>query len=483
VSISCFTSATELVRALRQREISAVQLLDLFTAQYERHNPQVNAICTFSHEARKAAVHADEALARGEAVGPLHGLPVSFKDSFETKGMRTTCGYPAIRDWVPDQDATVVARIRKAGGIPFAKTNVPPLLAGFHSNNEIFGCTNNPWNLAYTAGGSSGGSAAALAAGMTPFDPGSDMLGSIRVPAHFCGVAGLKPTQNRVSIHGHYPPLPGWAMAGNLLSTRGPMARSVEDLLLTLPIMAGYDPLDPDSVPVPLEDPPAKAFSDYRVAWTDDFGGVRVTTETRLALERTAALLEKAGMRVEKTSPAELDFERIWRAAGEICTGILSWASSPEERQAWSEGLRAKAGEGPLQAGSYEGLQGNQVTWMRALETRQDLILKLRRFFESWDGWLVPTTCAPAFRSEDYLKPVEVGGAFLAPQTAMASHVAPFNLSGSPAVTFPVALSGEGLPIGLQLVGPSWGDMALLRLAHRIEGLLGPFPIAPGYLA
>ncbi len=480
MSFSCWSTATELVAGLRKREISAVEVHDLFIAQIEKLNGRVNAICTLAPEARETAAAIDAAAARGEDVGALGGLPVSFKDSYETKGIRSTCGFPPAKDWVPEQDATTVARVRAAGGIPFAKTNVPPLLGGFHTDNPIFGRTNNPWNLACTSGGSSGGSGAAVAAAMTPLDMASDMLGSTRVPAHFCGVAGLKPTQYRISAVGHYPPMPGWAWAGNMLGTRGPMARRIEDLILMFPLLVGSDPRDPEAVPAPpLEEHAPKPWKDVRVAWTDDFGGVPVTRETRRILEDTARALEKAGARVEKASPPGIDFESIWMAAGEIYGGTIAYGQSPEDLASWTESLQAEADDGPIQRGTFQGARGDLFSWMRALEKRLKFILLLREFLTAWDGWLVPTTCAPAFRSDDYEKPIIVDGRSLPSRTAVGSHVAPFNLSGFPAVTFPGGLSDDGLPIGLQLVGPAWRDLQVLRLAQGIEQLIGPPAMAP----
>jgi amidase len=482
MSLHCFSSATQLVRAIRDKSISCVEVLDLFVRQYERHHAQVNAVCTLDQDgALNSAKAADAALARGESFGPLHGLPVSFKDSFETKGIRTVCGHPPLRDFIPQQDAFAVAQVRRAGGIPFAKTNTPPLLAAFHTDNPVFGRTNNPWDLDRSPGASSGGSGAALAAGMTPLDIGSDMLGSIRLPSHYCGLAGLKPTQYRVSPSGHYPPLPGVFYAGNVLATRGPMARCIADLIFAFPVVAGFDPTDPEAIPMPLEDYPVKPFSAYRIAWTDDFGGIPVTPETRAALEKTARALESAGCRVEKISPSGLDFPKVWEAAGEIFSGTISQGMSATDRESWVEFLRAEASTGSLETGRFRGPLQNYESWCQAQQIRLDLILKLRAFFESWDGWLVPTACTPAFRHEEVEKPLIVEGRSLPYFSAVASYIAPFNLSGSPAVTIPAALSPEGLPICLQLVGKPWEDLPLLRLAERIEEVIGGFPTAPGF--
>lgn len=478
--LNCFSTATDLVRAIRTREISSLEVVELFLAQHDQHNAAINAICALDAEsARSAAQAADAALARGESLGPLHGLPVSFKDSHATRGLRTACGLESLKDFIPDHDGFAVARIRAAGGIVYAKTNVPTLLGGFHTDNTLFGRTNNPWNPDCTPGGSSGGSGAALAAGMTPLDIGSDMLGSIRIPAHYCGVAGLKPTQFSVSPMGHYPPLPGAFSAGNILSTRGPLARCIDDLLLALPVIAGPDPADPDAIPISFMSSPELPPTSYRVAWTDDFGGMPVSADTRAALERTAAALQQAGLRVEKASPSALDFDRIWFAAGELYAGTISQGMSDEVRNGWLDTLRTTARDGALEAGCCRGAELSYKSWFNSIAVRQDLILQLRKFFEQYDGWLVPASCGPAVTHDNVDKPREINGASVAYMSAVASHVAPFNLSGSPAVTIPAALSSDGLPIGLQLVGRPWQDMQLLRLAQCIEQVIGRLPSAP----
>lgn len=480
--VTCFSSATEIARAIRRRHISSVEALQLFLDQYERKHRHINAICTLDAEgALRAAREADATLARGEVRGPLHGVPVSFKDSHATAGVRTACGFPLMQDHVPTVDGHVVACVRRAGGIVFAKTNVPPLLGAFHTDNPVFGRTCNPWQVDHSPGGSSGGSGAALASGMTPLDYGSDMLGSIRLPAHFCGVAGVKPTQFRISPEGHYPPLPGSFHAGNVLATRGPLARRVEDLLLAMRVIAVPDPQDPEAIPMPVEASPRNPFEQYRVAWTDDFGGVPVSAETRAALESTARALQARGCRVEKASPPGLDFERVTSAAAEIFSGTIAQAMSTPDRLAWLEAVEPTATDGAMEAGRLRGLQLDYASWFRSMAVRLELIVQLRRFLEHWDGWLVPTSCAPAFRHDEVERPRQVASRSVPYFTAIATHVAPFNLSGHPVVTIPAARSAEGLPIGLQLVGRPWQDMQLLRLAERVQEAIGTLPAAPGF--
>jgi amidase len=262
-----FSSTTQLATAIQAGHVSATEVLEAHLAQIATHNPTLNAIITMDAErARERAQEADKALARREIWGPLHGVPFTLKDAHATAGMRTTTGFPPLANYIPKIDSTVTARLKAAGGILMGKTNVPVMLADYQSTNPIFGRTNNPWNVERTPGGSSGGAAAALAAGMTPFEIGTDLSASIRIPAHFCGVCGLKPTEHRVPLTGLIPGLPG-PRPVRIMSCIGPMARTVEDLALLYAIIAGPDGHDTDVAPVPLDEVPQLALKDLRIAF------------------------------------------------------------------------------------------------------------------------------------------------------------------------------------------------------------------------
>ncbi|WP_246675888.1 amidase [Mesorhizobium sp. B2-5-4] len=249
-----FSSATDLAAAIAARKISAVEALDAHLAQIDRHNPAVNAVISLDRDgARERAEEADAALSRGEALGPLHGVPFTLKDMHETSGMKTTVGFPLFADYVAKEDSPVVNRLKTAGGVLMAKTNVATMLSDWQSDNPLFGRNSNPWNLQRTPGGSSGGAAAAVCTGMTPFDIGTDMQDSIRLPAAFCGVYGLKPTEHRVSLAGAFPDPGGAARSVRLMSCLGPLARSIDDLALIYRIISGPDDRDTDLAPVPVE--------------------------------------------------------------------------------------------------------------------------------------------------------------------------------------------------------------------------------------
>src|SRR5205085_11891325 len=326
-----FASASELAAAICARRTSAAELVELYLSRIERHNPSLNAVCTLDAAgARRRAREADAALARGELWGALHGVPMTIKDALETAALRTTGGHPPLKDYVPAKDASAVARLRSAGAILLGKTNVPPLSADYRADNPIFGRTNNPWNLERTPGGSTGGGAAAVAAGLSAFDVGSDLAGSVRTPAHFCGLFGLKPTERRIPNAGHIPEPPGVPRAVRHMNVLGPLARSVEDLALITKTLCGAHLAEPDVPPMPWSEPPARPLKAHRFAWSADFGGVPVTRETRHAIHKLGDALANAGGMVEERNPDGFSFDEAWEAWGEIA--IAERAATGAER-------------------------------------------------------------------------------------------------------------------------------------------------------
>lgn len=324
-----FRTAGELARMIRSREASSSEVLEGHLRQIREHNPALNAIATLDEgTARERAKEADSALAHGEIWGPLHGVPVTIKDSFETAGLKTTSSYKPLAGYRPQQDASVVARLRAAGAIVLAKTNMPELALDIQSASPVFGRANNPWDPERTPGGSTGGGAAAVAAGLSPLEIGSDLGGSIRIPAHFCGIFGFKPTEHRVPESGHIPGLPGDPKTVRHMAVFGPLARSVEDLTLCLSLIAGPDGRDWEVPPLPLQEVRDRPLEEASFAWTDDFGGVPVTADTRSALEKVAQTLSDQGCRVERLNPPGFDFAAAWRAYGEI-VGTETGASLP----------------------------------------------------------------------------------------------------------------------------------------------------------
>ncbi len=480
---SGFATAGELADAIRDRQLSAVEAHDMHASRIERYNAPLNAIVIPNPDARARAVAADEALARGEIWGPLHGVPVTIKDIYDVRGLRNTAGYPPARNNVSTTDATVTARMQGAGAIVLGKTNVPLLCYDWQCDSPIFGRSNNPWDNSRTPGGSTGGGAAAVAAGLSPLEIGSDAAGSIRIPSHFCGVFGLKPTEDRVSGagHGELPDRPPGGLRH--LVSFGPLARSVADLRLALTLLEGTDPRRVEVPPVPptARRPEPLRPESVRIAWMDELPHCPTSAETASTVRAAADALRAAGCRVERAAPLHFDIEEALATWGEI-NGFEMGAITPAPirllirnttflglgRTRWTRGLRG-------------GFGMNGPRYINALTTRERLIEELESFLGGIDAWLLPVAAVPAFRHMRSGKSLAVDGRSVPYTTAVGSYSAPFNLTGSPAVALPAGQSGEGLPIGVQLVGRRWGDDHLLSVAELVAGILGPFRRPPGY--
>ncbi|HEX5691746.1 MAG TPA: amidase [Roseiflexaceae bacterium] len=453
-----FTTATDLAEMIRTRQVSAIEVLEAQLAHIAAHNPALNAVVTLDEAgARERARSADAALAKGEEWGPLHGVPMTLKDAHAVAGMRTTCGFPPLADYVPPEDGSAAARLKAAGAIIMGKTNVPTLLADAQTDNPIFGRTNNPWDLARTPGGSSGGACAAVAAGMTPLEVGTDLSGSIRMPAHCCGVYGLKPTEHRVSLEGIVAGPPNGPRPVRIMSTVGPIARSLDDLALGLQVLAGPDRRDTEVPPVALVPHDTPSLRNLRVAWAPTFPSIPVANDIRAAIERLASELEGRGSRVEACLP-NVDFG----AQGELFNdllGLIMGAFQPAE----------EANE-PITLAAY----------FAALARRDGFIRQWEDFFDDWDVLICPTAMTPAFAHCPQGAPIDLDGAQV-DYWNFFGHSFPFNLTGHPALVMPCGQDRVGLPIGVQLVGQLWSEEKLLAIARAVEPLTGGFQRPRGY--
>jgi amidase len=453
-----FAPAHRLAAAIRDRTVSAVEVVEAQLARIARYNPKLNAIVTLDAEgARGRAVAADAATARGESRGPLHGVPVTLKDGHETKGMRTVAGLEQCRDHVPATDGAVAARLKAAGAIVLGKTNVPPRLRDVQAANPVFGRTNNPWDIERTPGGSSGGAAAAVAAGLAPLDVGSDLGGSIRLPAHFCGVYGFKPTERAVPLTGHLADPPGMPHNFRIMFSLGPIARDVEDLALALRVIAGPDGCDHDVPPTPLPEAGEVRLGGLRLAFAPSFPEMPVAAEVAAAVEHFAVSLSATGARIEPALP-EIDFAGQRRLFADLTDG-LSFAVYPE-----------KEGRPHMTLAAY----------LEALDRRDELISAWERFFDEWDAFLCPPVMCTAFAHRKMGEPVAVDGADT-PYWSLLNYTCPFNLTGHPAGVMPVGFDRKGLPIGVQVVGRRWGDFRLLAIMRLLAEHTAGFRPPPGF--
>ncbi|HPA83962.1 MAG TPA: amidase [Deltaproteobacteria bacterium] len=488
-----FLPAHRLADMIRTGRISSTEAVEAYLEQIERHNPGLNAIVTLDAEgARKRAREADEALKRGEIWGPLHGVPVTFKDNYATAGLRTTNSHPPLAEYVPDFDATVVERIRKAGAVILGKTNLPQIAMDYQTRSPVFGVANNPWDVNRTPGGSTGGGAAAVAAGMTALCMGNDIGGSIRIPSHFCGIYGIKPTENLVSKHGISPGMPRMDSVGyrsvRHLACSGPLARSIEDLILSLRIIAGPDLKDQDVPVVCLDDPPPREMKDLRIAWTDDFGGITVTEETSRAIQEFAGRLARAGCTVERAQPENFDPEMVWGTYGRIMDMELGPYNPPLMRFVnflfgWSyrKDVPMIRMVYPITFDKY----------MTDLTRRDALTASLEEFLQEWDVWVTPVSTTPAYPHIEpktyfgpypvYTQGVSVDGTEINYLVANSAYTTVFNLTGSPVVVTPIAYTEDGMPIGVQIAGKRWRDMELLTIAGMLDKAAGAYRTPPGY--
>jgi amidase len=486
-----FFSVTELAQGIRDRSFSTVEVLQAYLTQIAKHNSNLHAICTLDEErAYQRAKAADEAIANGENWGAFHGVPITVKDTLETAGLRTTAGYKPLANYIPQQDATTVARLRQAGAIILGKTNTAELAADYQSTNSIFDRVNNPWNLNCTSGGSSGGSAAAVAAGLSPLGLGTDLGGSIRQPAHCCGVFGIKPTEFRVSTAGHVPELPGKPRCIRHMLGAGPLARSVEDLRLCLSIIAGSDRRQPDLPPIPLDVPSEKPLTARRIVWTDRFGNIPITNDSREAIHKFINNLESFGCQPELATFSNFDFDAAWENYGEVLVYELSVAESLFSRQSmrrslnflfYSRQVNPKFQNNPMERGFYKVFQADFHKYFRALTRREVFIAQMDEFFDSWDILLCPVATVPAFPHRPTGSPIDVDGIKLPYIMGCGAYTTIFNLTGNPVVTMPIGRSQSGLPIGIQVVGKRWQDMELLAIAEQLSEITGGFQRPPGY--
>ena len=487
-----FASAHKLSRIIRQREISIVEVLDAYLKQIAKHNSKVNAIATLDEaRAKKRAIAADEALARGEIWGQLHGVPIAIKDTFETSGLLTTAGYKPLKNYIPSQDATVVARLRQAGAIIIGKTNPAEMASDFQSTNDLFGRVNNPWNLDYTSGGSSGGSAAAIAAGFSVLDLGNDCSGSTRQPAHFCGVFALKPTDRRLPTTGHIPEVPGMPRCIRQLMTVGSFARSIEDLRLCLLLTVGADSRQPDTPPVPLDTPLSKPLQNLRIAWMDGWDKIPVASEIKEAIRAVVSKLTQVGAYVEHLTPPQLDLQEAFRVCNQL-TALNFIYSQPTDFDTAKKTIpvmfrEATEGEKVLRHLSNLSqflpslLNPTLKGYFKILTQRDFLISQMDEALQPWDVWLCPVAMTAAFTHRPKGAAIEIEGRKVPYFLANAAYTMLFNLTGHPVVVIPIGQTENGLPIGMQIVGKRWKEMELLTIAQEINQVAGNFRHPPGY--
>lgn len=458
-------TAHELAALIKSRAVSPVEVLDAHLAVIERVNPKLNAIVTLAAEAARASARAaEDAVIRGEALGPLHGLPIGVKDVTPTAGIRTTYGSRLYADHVPDHDAEIVRRLKAAGAIVIGKTNTPEFAAGANTVNEVFGATRNPWNVKLSVGGSTGGGAAGLAAGMFPLAEGTDFGGSLRVPAAFCGVVGLRPTPGLTPL---YPTALPW----DTLRVSGPMARTAEDVALMLSAVGGPFDKSPISLPSSVADLPERVRSisakDLRIGYVSDISGVGVESEIDAVCRKAARNFEAAGARVEETT---LDLSE-GRMAFPVLRGmavVLTHRNRLDKIDRMGKNLA-----GNIRSG--QALTTEQV--LNAEAARAQLWQRTNEFFSRYDVLLTPCVPVAPFPVEQG-HPENIGGRAMNSYIDWIAPTFVLTLVSVPAASVPAGLDSRGLPVGLQIVCPRFQEATVLGLARILQERI-PMPAVP----
>jgi amidase len=452
----CFLPAVELARLIRAKQLSAAELLEAHLAQIERVNPRVNAIITLvAEQAITQARAADAALARGDAGGPLHGLPIAHKDLFPTKGIRTTSGSPIYANHVPDHSALIVERIQRAGAITIGKTNVPEFGAGSQTFNPVFGATLNPYDTSKTCGGSSGGAAVALACGMIPIADGSDMGGSLRNPAGYCNVVGLRPAPGRVP---NWPTQLGWSS----LSVDGPMARTVADVALLLGVIAGPDPRSPIAIAEPSTRFAQRLDRDFRgtrIAWSRDLGGLPIDPRVTAVIDAQRHMFAALGCIVEDTEPDLTDADDIFKV-------LRAWAFESSH----GELLRTQRHQlkDTVIWNTEAGTQLSGPDIARAERQRTALYQRMREFMETYEFLICPVSQVPPFDvTQPYIR--EINGVPMETYIDWMRSCYYISVTGHPAISVPCGFTPAGLPVGVQIVGRHQDEFGVLQLAYAFE--------------
>ena len=476
-----FGTATEAVVALRDGVISSRELTQHVFTRIRKHNPKVNAFVTLLEEQALAqARQSDEHRSRGQAAGPLHGVPILIKDTYETAGVRTTCGSKSLENYVPKQDAVVVARLKQAGAIIVGKTNVPEFASDHQSYNDVAGTTNNPWDVTRTPGGSTGGGAAALAAGLGFLEIGSDIAGSIRVPSHFCGVYGHKPTLDIVPQAGHIPPAPGVLPGPSVLPVAGPLARSAADLLLELRVVAGPAGDDGRAYRWSLPKPRKSNLREYKIGVLLDDPYCPVDAEVEKGLASAVATLRKGGVQVTEGWPQGFEPQAAFDNYLFLLSSIITLGASPSEIDAMR-----KAVERGDRNWYNVGATAQHREWHAQNQLRLRTQALWRDYFRNFDAFLSPVCFVAAFQHDhspdfDTRKVTTTAGE--RPYLDLMKWIAPATLIGCPATAVPVGRTAAGLPVSLQIVGPYMEDATPIDIAIKMAGLTGSFVAPPGYV-
>lgn len=464
-------SAVTIAHAIEGKELTCLELTTHYLNRIKKHNGALNAIVeVYAEEAIKQAKELDR-------VGPsqkntnLFGIPITFKEAFDIKGQKTTLNFSLLKNNTATENAQVVDQLLAAGAVVLGKTNVPTMLADSQTDGSIYGRTNNPYNLAYTPGGSTGGGAAAVSAGLSAIEIGSDIAGSIRLPAHFCGLYALKPTEKVFSNKGHVPPVPKAKGGVMHMASVGVLARSVDDLSSVFKVLS-TDEQNHSRPPINWEANANKSLSTTKIAWSTAFDSLGTTKEYKEHIENFIKIISPNLLKC-KQQAIPLDYTDSWSLMGELYGFLIGQDAIWLQRTLLK--LKFNKDKGALSQGIVKGLKLNFKHYARCLKRKEDVTDQVQQFFEQYDFFICPVASCAAFEHQQAMKPILIDGQSTSYLQASFGFTCIFSLSGHPSVVIPIGIQKNGLPVGIQIIGPLWSDTLLLEFAKKIAGLTTGF--------
>lgn len=472
-----FKTAQEILSLIHTQKISCEALAQQVLEHIKRYNPSINAISDLRppEEILEEARQKDAAIKKGDPLGALHGLPMTVKDTFNVKGLLTTNGNPSLKNNIAQSDAELVKRLKAAGAIIIGKTNLALFALDWQSTNKWFGQTNNPYGLDYVVGGSSGGSAAAVAAGFSPLELGTDAGGSIRVPAHFCGVCGLRTTESALPMRGNME-TPNMIRTGRYLTVNGPFARNIDDLILITKVLWNADSSFAENPPVPFNSSPKSVPSNLKIAYSKTIDQIPLEEEYRIIYEGFLKKLETPTFSLAEQAP-KMDTQRLTKLWGKIAGFDFGAALKriPLKRLLVYSFIRSKYKDKLWAQGMSKGAVSTPAAYAKSLIEKDDLADHFSAFFDQYDAWITPVSAAAAFKHQKTGKPFMINGRKLPYTQAFVPFNFPSTIPGHPIVVIPIGKTKAGLPVGIQIHGKKWCDGQLLQIAKRLEAFTDGF--------
>jgi len=484
-----YKSATELATLIRERIALSSEIVNDHLEQIKKHNETIHALISlFEEEALEQAAQCDREIKEGKCRGPLHGVPVTVKEIFWIKGKHSTMNSKMLKDFVAPEDAVIVDRIKKNGAVILGQTNVPRNLSGYQVTGDIYPEGKNPYNLEFTPGGSTGGGAAALAAGFSSLELGADMGGSIRIPASFCGLYGLKPTEKTVPIHGNFPVSKNFSTYIAHMAQAGPLARNVEDVELLWRIIVGPHESDRNIADINWKQPSKNSFTDYRIAWTDGWPGYETSFPVRKALKSLTDKLMSNGCYIEKKIPDESLHEDSLKLFMGLFPYVMAQGTPWFIRaimkiyvhRTFLKGMKKESPH--LIKHLHDGFKLSANHYGRMMLQRRLITERWEQFFNQYDFLICPIAFGPAFKRCKEGNKLYYDGKEIVYANYAWPYVGCFNASGNPSIAIPLGLSPEGLPLGVQIVGKYWSEPSLIEFAKRVSKLTDEFVRPLGYL-